>query len=145
MNLISNAIDALSAGYSAPPPEDPAVLPTIRIATAIVDNAVVVKISDNGPGIPEAIQSRLFDPFFTTKPIGQGTGLGLSISYQIVVDRHGGQLLCESVLHQGTTFSVVLPQHCHQPPPHEAPEFMLATAGFGLPVHDQRPLPSAVI
>jgi two-component system, NtrC family, sensor kinase len=133
MNLISNAIDALSAWHADRSTEAQiAVPPLIRITTALVDEAVVVKITDNGPGIPAAIQSRLFDPFFTTKAVGQGTGLGLSISYQIVVDRHGGQLFCESVEHQGSTFVVVLPLHC-QPPTHEDPEYMLASAGFGLP------------
>jgi two-component system, NtrC family, sensor kinase len=130
MNLLSNAIDALTEcgnrGISSLPP-------TITISTALIDAMVVVKIADNGPGIPAAIQSRLFDPFFTTKPVGQGTGLGLSISYQIVVDRHGGQLSCESIEGEGTTFVVALPLCC-VPPPHEAPEFMIAAAGFGVPL-----------
>ncbi len=120
MNLISNAIDALADWP----------LPLIRITTALVDEAVVVKITDNGPGIPVDIQSRLFDPFFTTKAVGQGTGLGLSISYQIVVDRHGGQLSCESVVGKGTTFVVQLPLRCRLA--HEEPEFMVASAGFGV-------------
>jgi two-component system, NtrC family, sensor kinase len=132
MNLISNAIDALSEWNADRTTEAQiAVPPLIRITTALVDESVVVKITDNGPGIPAQIQSRLFDPFFTTKAIGQGTGLGLSISYQIVVDRHGGQLSCESVEDQGSTFVVVLPLHC-QPPTHDDPEYMVASAGFGV-------------
>lgn len=63
--------------------------------------------------------------------MGQGTGLGLSISYQIVVDRHGGQLLCESIEGAGTTFTVVLPLHC-VPPSQGEPELTIATAGFGV-------------
>jgi two-component system, NtrC family, sensor kinase len=133
MNLISNAIDALREWNAARSPQEKAeVPPTIRITTALVEDTVVVKIADNGSGIPAEIQSRLFDPFFTTKPIGQGTGLGLSISYQIVVDRHGGQLSCESLLGQGSTFVVVLPLHCKLPPFHEDPEYMVASAGFDL-------------
>jgi two-component system, NtrC family, sensor kinase len=133
MNLISNAIDALSEwNATRSPQEQTAVPPTIRITTALVEDTVVVKIADNGPGIPADIQSRLFDPFFTTKPIGQGTGLGLSISYQIVVDRHGGQLSCESLLNQGSTFTVALPLHCNLALSHEDPKYMVASAGFGL-------------
>jgi two-component system, NtrC family, sensor kinase len=133
MNLISNAIDALREWNAARSPQEKAeVPPTIRITTALVEDTVVVKIADNGSGIPAEIQSRLFDPFFTTKPIGQGTGLGLSISYQIVVDRHGGQLSCKSVLGQGSTFVVILPLHCKLPPFHEDPEYMVASAGFDL-------------
>ncbi|MEH2468432.1 MAG: ATP-binding protein [Nostoc sp.] len=56
----------------------------------------MIRISNNGPGILECLQKRLFDPFFTTKPVGKETGLGLSISYQIVVEKHGGQLQCIS-------------------------------------------------
>ena len=66
-------------------------------------------IQDNGIGVSEAIRHRLFDPFFTTKPVGKGTGLGLAIAYQIVVDRHGGQINCESALGKGTTFRLRLP------------------------------------
>jgi len=63
--------------------------------------------------IPENLQSRLFDPFFTTKPVGKGTGLGLSISYQIVADKHGGKLWCDTVPNQGTKFIVELPISGH--------------------------------
>jgi two-component system, NtrC family, sensor kinase len=51
----------------------------------------------------------LFDPFFTTKPVGDGTGLGLSISYKIITDQHKGKIWVESVLDQGTTFWIELP------------------------------------
>jgi signal transduction histidine kinase len=53
----------------------------------------------------------LFDPFFTTKPVGVGTGLGLSISYQIVVEKHGGQLYCFSEMGKGTEFVIQIPLH----------------------------------
>jgi signal transduction histidine kinase len=52
----------------------------------------VVEISDDGPGIPQDIQSRIFEQFFTTKGVGKGTGLGLSISYSIVVGMHKGDI-----------------------------------------------------
>jgi signal transduction histidine kinase len=57
----------------------------------------------------QEVKQKIFDPFFTTKPIGQGTGLGMSISYQIVVEKHGGQLDCISAPGQGTVFIISLP------------------------------------
>jgi signal transduction histidine kinase len=57
----------------------------------------------------ELVKQRLFDPFFTTKPVGSGTGLGLSISYQIVVEKHSGQIHCFSELGQGTEFVIQIP------------------------------------
>ncbi|MEG3896205.1 MULTISPECIES: PAS domain-containing protein [unclassified Microcoleus] len=124
MNLLSNAIDAceesLVISHSSLVNNIPTVTndsgqifdknPLIRISTEINrDNQVVVRIADNGPGIPPEVQSRIFDPFFTTKPIGSGTGLGLSISYQIVKDTHGGKLECHSEVCRGTEFAIELP------------------------------------
>jgi signal transduction histidine kinase len=65
-------------------------------------------VKDNGPGIPDAIKSKIFQPFFTTKPTGQGTGLGLSLSYDIV-KAHGGELKVESKEGEETTFIIKLP------------------------------------
>ncbi|MBC6452130.1 MAG: hypothetical protein GDA43_02135 [Hormoscilla sp. SP5CHS1] len=70
---------------------------------------VIIGVADNGPGIPEAVQSKLFDPFFTTKPVVTGTGIGLAISYQIVVEKHGGQMKCVSTLGKGTELIVEIP------------------------------------
>jgi signal transduction histidine kinase len=91
-------------------------LPRIRIRTSAIGDReqgiadrVLIRISDNGPGIPEEVRSRIFDPFFTTKPIGRGTGLGLSISYQIVVEKHRGQLRCIALPEQGTEFQIEIP------------------------------------
>ncbi len=84
--------------------------PCIRIRTEVVEQKwLVIRIADNGLGIKPEVQSRIFDPFFTTKPVGTGTGLGLSISYQIVVDKHGGQLSCHSIPGYGTEFVIKLP------------------------------------
>lgn len=100
MNLLSNAIDALD-GVSHP---------EITIQTKqLNDQLLQVQIKDNGCGIPEEIRDRLFDPFFTTKEIGKGTGLGLSISYKIIVEQHQGNIRCESVLNQSTTFIIEIP------------------------------------
>ena len=72
------------------------------------DNWVVVEIEDNGPGIPQDIQINIFDPFFTTKPPGEGTGLGLNISYNIIVQKHKGEITVFS--NPGKTcFTIKLP------------------------------------
>ena len=70
---------------------------------------VRIRVRDNGPGIPPEVQERLFEPFFTTKEVGRGTGLGLSISRQII-EAHDGSLTVESVLGEGTTFTIELPR-----------------------------------
>lgn len=70
---------------------------------------VIIRIIDNGTGIPSHILPRVFDPFFTTKPVGKGTGLGLSISHSIVVKKHKGELYCHSQYGQGTEFVIELP------------------------------------
>jgi PAS domain S-box-containing protein len=83
----------------------------IVVATRAIDagTAIEVAITDNGPGIPEAIRHRIFDPFFTTREVGRGTGQGLSVARSIIVDRHGGSLTFESELNVNTTFYVRLP------------------------------------
>jgi signal transduction histidine kinase len=96
-NIIDNAIDAMNGKGE------------IRIKTYAEDNRVIVEIIDNGPGIPEEIQSRIFEPFFTTKAPGHGTGLGLHISHDIIANRHHGQLLVESKP-GATRFKVILPK-----------------------------------
>ncbi len=100
MNVLGNAIDAL---------ED-VEAPQIKISTELIADQVVITLSDNGLGMPTEVREQIFNPFFTTKPIGKGTGMGLSISYQIVTDRHGGSLSCESSAEAGTTFRIQIPQ-----------------------------------
>jgi signal transduction histidine kinase len=70
-------------------------------------NAVILEVADTGKGISTEVQQRLFDPFFTTKETG--TGLGLSIAARIV-QKNGGALEYQTVVNQGTTFGIVLPQ-----------------------------------
>jgi len=126
MNILNNAIDALdllarseasalenSDRASDLPTEQPDCLlkPTIRIRTAITPaDTIIISIADNGVGMSEEVKKRIFDPFFTTKPVGSGTGLGLSICYQIVVDKHGGQLYCSSSPGHGSDFSIEIPR-----------------------------------
>ncbi|MBE9225259.1 AAA family ATPase [Phormidium sp. LEGE 05292] len=114
MNIIANAIDALEysreSGLSTVDRGLTAECPTIRIRTLKLNaNYVEIAIADNGLGMTEEVRSKLFDPFFTTKPVGKGTGMGLSISYQIVVDKHGGQLKCISSPGKGAEFAIEIP------------------------------------
>jgi len=95
-NLLGNAIDAMDGQGE------------IRLHTHAEDDRIVVEVSDDGPGIPEAIQPRIFDPFFTTKAPGVGTGLGLHISYNIIVHKHQGQIRVFSRPGE-TRFQVSLP------------------------------------
>ncbi len=116
MNVLSNAVDALEEASclagEAVEKQCQNTTPAIRIQTELLTpDQVVVRIADNGLGIPEEVQSRIFDPFFTTKPVGQGTGLGLSISYQVVVERHGGIFKCISEPGKGTEFWIEIPVH----------------------------------
>ncbi|MEG3991321.1 response regulator [Microcoleus sp. S28C3] len=105
MNILSNAIDALQTSGVRDNQQ-----PTITISTSIGSaNSIAISIADNGAGIPELIRSKLFDPFFTTKPVGKGIGLGLSISHQIVTEKHGGKIECDSTLDKGTEFIVKIP------------------------------------
>ncbi|MEO1297760.1 MAG: GAF domain-containing protein [Cyanobacteria bacterium J06636_16] len=83
---------------------------TITIQTQKTSsNHIQIRITDNGSGIPSSVKARLFDPFFTTKDVGKGTGLGLSISYQIITERHGGTLRCQSESGRGTEFIIEIP------------------------------------
>lgn len=111
MNILSNAIDALEERDHTRTYEDSERSPSqIRISTSMHGNDwVQICIADNGPGIPQPLQARLFDPFFTTKPIGKGTGLGMSISYQIITEKHGGSLCCQSTPGQGAEFTIEIP------------------------------------
>jgi two-component system NtrC family sensor kinase len=111
MNILANAIDALES-YNLD--RDPKAAKANPIAIAItteysIADKIIVRISDNGPGMAENVKKRLFDPFFTTKPVGKGTGLGLSISYKIVVEKHKGVLRCDSTPRLGTEFSIEIP------------------------------------
>jgi signal transduction histidine kinase len=108
MNILSNGIDALEESVIRDNITDKQLI--IQIRTELKDsNNVIIRIADNGTGMTQEVQRKIFDPFFTTKPVGQGTGLGLSISYQIVVEKHGGQLQCISTPGQGTEFLITLP------------------------------------
>ena len=108
MNLLSNAIDALEMDMNKSERTGKNFAITIRTEVT-ANNCVVMRIADSGPGMSEDVKKRLFDPFFTTKPIGKGTGLGLAISHSIVVEKHGGELSCNSVLGEGSEFAIEIP------------------------------------
>jgi PAS domain S-box-containing protein len=97
LNLFLNARDAMPSGG------------WLLVSTRIEDGRVIAEIADTGSGIPAEHLARIYDPFFTTKAIGRGTGLGLSISYGIVRE-HEGEILCDSVVGQGTRFTLSLPR-----------------------------------
>jgi len=112
MNLVANAIDAIEESNQGRTFAELKAQPnTITVRTEISDDcqSIVIKIKDNGQGIPEVVKARVFDDLFTTKGVGKGTGLGLSISRQIVEETHGGKLICDSVLGEGTEFTIALP------------------------------------
>ncbi|MCC6241306.1 MAG: PAS domain-containing protein [Gemmatimonadaceae bacterium] len=100
--LAMNALDVTPEGGHI-------VLRTRRAAQDDGATHVVLEVSDDGPGVPRALQSKVFEPFFTTKPQGEGTGLGLAICYGIISD-HGGQMELISAEGQGATFQVILPE-----------------------------------
>lgn len=100
INLIKNACQAM---YGQPAER------RIDIALQPLENRLNILVSDNGPGIPEAIRQRIFEPFFTTKQPGCGTGLGLAVSYAIVVEHHNGMLFATENDTGGACFTVSLP------------------------------------
>ncbi|MEH2424129.1 MAG: GAF domain-containing protein [Nostoc sp.] len=107
MNILNNAIDALENSATSGKIIDN---PKILIRTEVIEgNIILIWIADNGCGISENMRSRIFEPFFTTKQPGQGTGLGLSISYQIIVEKHGGNIKCVSEPGNGSEFCIQIP------------------------------------
>jgi len=126
LNLVNNAFYAVNEKReSTPRPPEGGVAvaykPTVNLITSAYTplqggRGVQISISDNGPGIPDAIKDKIFQPFFTTKPTGAGTGLGLSLSYDIV-KAHGGELKVETKPARagtdgeggGSTFIIILP------------------------------------
>ena len=124
MNIIGNSIDALEEKFTTIKQKylqsittAPLIPLNIWIRTKYLNGKVSVTIADNALGIPENVRSRsdsagvshIFDPFFTTKEVGKGTGLGLAISYQIIVEKHNGQIQCSSKPGQGKEFLIEIP------------------------------------
>jgi signal transduction histidine kinase len=106
LNLINNACYStiqkkkeLGEGY----------FPILKVTTRLEGDQIIVRIRDNGKGIPQEIVDRIFNPFFTTKPAGSGTGLGLSISYDIVVQGHKGDIKVDTKEGEYAEFTITLP------------------------------------
>lgn len=100
MNILNNAVQAM--------PDDKKDA-EITIYTEESQDDVVIRIKDNGVGIPDEIKNRIWEPFFTTKEVGVGTGLGMSITFGII-EKHGGKIELTSELGQGTEFAITLPK-----------------------------------
>ena len=107
LNLVTNAFYAVNEKKKRDKTD---YHPKVLLKTMDTGNGVEIEVSDNGPGIPKKVLSKIFQPFFTTKPTGQGTGLGLSMSYDIITKGHGGDLKVVSQEGKGTTFTVFLPR-----------------------------------
>lgn len=112
MNILANAIDvfdeAAEQSTYATLEANPQII-TIQTAVRAEQNAVEIRICDNGKGMSAAVQARVFDHLFTTKGVGKGTGLGLAIARQIVTETHAGSLEVQSEIGQGSAFIIRLP------------------------------------
>ena len=97
LNLVKNAAESIGAARGR-----------IMLSTRVDRDFVVLKVEDDGPGIPDEALSRVFEPFFTTKSAGEGTGLGLAVCRKIV-DAHGGKLTASNSPASGAIFELALP------------------------------------
>jgi two-component system, NtrC family, sensor kinase len=105
LNLFTNAFYAVhqkqkTAGNS--------YQPAVTLSTGSDKTHVIIRVKDNGNGMPASIKDKIMQPFFTTKPTGEGTGLGLSMSYEII-KAHEGTIEVESAEGEFTEFIVKLP------------------------------------
>ena len=83
--------------------------PEVTVTTLTENGQVIIKVKDNGIGIPDAFKEKIMQPFFTTKPTGEGTGLGLSLTYDMVVKGHGGSIKVDTKEGDGSEFIIQLP------------------------------------
>ena len=106
VNLFNNAFYAVNQKQKTAGAD---YKPEVAVSTSAENGQVIIKVKDNGMGVPDAIKEKIMQPFFTTKPTGEGTGLGLSLAYDIVVKGHGGSLNLNTKDSQFTEFTVTLP------------------------------------
>jgi len=112
LNLIVNAADAIGEQS-----RDRGAKGSITVRTRVVGDHAEIRVEDDGPGMPEAVQKRLFEPFFTTKGVGKGTGQGLAISRSVIEKKHGGTLRFESEPGRGTVFVIRMPLEAQRQEP----------------------------
>ena len=108
LNLINNACYVL---FEKAKKSSEDYMPQLTVRTLNEQDHFIVKIRDNGLGIPTAIRKKIFDPFFTTKPSGEGTGLGLSLGFDIVVNQHHGEMIMDTELDKYTEFTLTIPKN----------------------------------
>ncbi|MFI5159908.1 MAG: ATP-binding protein [Sphingobacteriales bacterium] len=106
LNLFNNAFYAVNEKKKTVGSE---YKPAVEVSTSTESGHVLIKVKDNGIGIPDAIKDKIMQPFFTTKPTGDGTGLGLSLTYDIVTKGHGGKLEVNSKEGEGSEFIIIIP------------------------------------
>ncbi|MGD1805960.1 trifunctional serine/threonine-protein kinase/ATP-binding protein/sensor histidine kinase [Dapis sp. BLCC M126] len=111
MNILGNAIDAFDeANIDKTYAEIEEKPNQIKIQTFQLDeNQIQIEIQDNGSGMKSETKNRIFEQGFTTKGVGKGTGLGMAIAHQIITEKHGATITCESIFGEGTTFTIILP------------------------------------
>jgi two-component system NtrC family sensor kinase len=106
LNLFNNAFYAVNQKSKTAGSD---YKPEVSVTTSTENGQLVIKVKDNGIGIPDAIKEKIMQPFFTTKPTGEGTGLGLSLTYDMVVKGHGGSIQVNSKEGEGSEFIIQLP------------------------------------
>jgi signal transduction histidine kinase len=106
LNLFNNAFYAVNQKQKTAGAD---YKPEVSVTTSSENGQVIIKVKDNGVGIPDHIKEKIMQPFFTTKPTGEGTGLGLSLTYDIVVKGHGGKIEADTKIGEYTEFIVTLP------------------------------------
>lgn len=106
LNLLNNAFYAVNEKQKT---AGKSYKPEVTVSTSAGKDNIIIRVKDNGNGIPDAIKDKIMQPFFTTKPTGEGTGLGLSLSYDIVVKGHGGNIELNSKEGEFTEFKITLP------------------------------------
>jgi signal transduction histidine kinase len=109
LNVIQNGFYFAHQNYQSNSNGHQKSLPELCMSTAETQNAIEIRIRDNGAGFSEAVKAKLFQPFFTTKKGTDGTGLGLSISNDIV-KAHGGTIRAESNVGEFAEFIITLPK-----------------------------------
>jgi two-component system NtrC family sensor kinase len=106
LNLFNNAFYAVNQKSKTGSPD---YKPEISVTTLTENGQMIIKVKDNGTGMPDHVKEKIMQPFFTTKPTGEGTGLGLSLTYDMVVKGHGGSITVASKEGEGAEFTILLP------------------------------------